>query len=448
MGAIYSGRRSMSIVYFCSYRFTFLLTGSIPSTIVNRMAEKRKKLLTISDAISAQTGLGRIHRDIVTRIIENLSDVYEVATMGYGGVGTTKIKVPQLPAEGMVDWVLPTLPAVCSDFFGNEKATILTIWDASRLTWLAAPRGCPELFTKFPGLQEWAMSRPFELVGYIPLDSSGPNDRLSFPIMRTLLGFDRLLAYGPFGEGVIRRTIGDEEADKRHLTHLPHGIDSSVFFELPRKNARKLFLQYTGARQFFELVGQQGAVTKPIADDEVLIGIVGTNQSRKNWGLGLECCSILARNHKVRVWLHTDSMERWWSLPNLLVDYGLIHNAVISLGTIPDTKMAAACSAADISLGIGPEGFGYCIAESMACGTPCITGSYANGSAIVPRQMQVDPVGFFYEGSYASCRPVYNPSDWAAKAEEWIGKRASLDPKFEWGENWKSWEAYLREEAK
>ena len=415
---------------------------------VSPMAEKRKKLLTISDAISAQTGLGRIHRDIVTRIIENLSDVYEVATMGYGGVGTTKIKVPQLPAEGMVDWVLPTLPAVCSDFFGNEKATILTIWDASRLTWLAAPRGCPELFTKFPGLQEWALSRPFELVGYIPIDSSGPNDRLTFPIMRTLLGFDRLLAYGQFGEDVIRRTIGDEEADKRHLTHLPHGIDSSVFFELPRKNTRKLFLQYTGARQFFELVGQQGAVTKPIADDEVLIGCVATNQQRKNWQIVAETIAILSRTHKVRCWAHTDDLERFWSLPNLFVDYGILDKTVISLGAIRDDKMATAYSACDLTLGPGDEGWGLPLGESLACGCPVIHGSYAGGSDVVPKEMQVDPVAFRYEGSYASKRAVYNASDWAAKAEEWIGKRASLDPKFEWGENWKSWEAYLREEAK
>jgi hypothetical protein len=62
--------------------------------------------------------------------------------------------------------------------------------------------------------------------------------------------------------------------------------------------------------------------------------------------------------------------------------------------------------------------------------------------------MQVDPIAFRYEGSYASKRPVYNAADWAARAEEWIGKRTELDPKYDWVENWKAWEQYLREAAK
>ena len=310
------------------------------------MADK-KKLLTISDAISASTGLGRIHRDLVVRILDNLSDVYDLATMGYGGVGTSKIKVPQFPMEGMADWVLPSLPDVCKDFFGNEKGTILVISDAHRWTWLAAPRGCNELFSKFPGLQQWAMSRPFELWGYVPIDSSGPNDRLTFPIMKTLLGFDRLLAYGPFGEGVIRRTIGDEESDKRHLTNLPHGIDGETFYELPRKLSRKLFLEYTGAQNFFQMIGHVKG-TAPIADDEVLISILGTNQSRKNFALGIETASILAQKHKIRLHLHIDSLERYWSIPNLLADFGMLDKTVISLGNIPDSKMATAYSAATL----------------------------------------------------------------------------------------------------
>jgi glycosyltransferase involved in cell wall biosynthesis len=266
--------------------------------------------------------------------------------------------------------------------------------------------------------------------------------------MKTLLGFDCLLAYGAFGEGVIRRTIGDEESDKRHLCHLPHGIDSEIFYEMPRKLSRKLFLSYTGAQNFFQMIGQVKG-TAPIADDEVLVAIIATNQSRKNWALGLETCAILGKNHRIRVWLHTDSMERWWSLPNLLADYGLLDRAVISLGAITDERMATGYSAADISLGIGPEGYGFCIAESMACGTPCITGSYANNAALVDSGMAVDPVAFYYEGSYASKRPVYNPCEWAIKAEEWIGKRSSLDPKYDWDNNWKNgWEPYLREAAK
>ena len=412
------------------------------------MVDKKKKLLIVSDAISGSSGLARIARDVSTRIHANLSDVYDLAVAGYGGATSCKFGFHQYHLEGVQsDWVLPSLPEIVSDFAGKERCTILCIGDAHRLTWLAAPRGCNELFTRFPGLQQWAMSRPFELFGYIPIDSSGPNDRLTFPIMKTLLGFDRLLAYGAFGEGVIRRTIGDEESDKRHLCHLPHGIDSEIFYEMPRKLSRKLFLSYTGAQNFFQMIGQVKG-TAPIADDEVLVAIIATNQSRKNWALGLETCAILGKNHRIRVWLHTDSMERWWSLPNLLADYGLLDRAVISLGAITDERMATGYSAADISLGIGPEGYGFCIAESMACGTPCITGSYANNAALVDSGMAVDPVAFYYEGSYSSQRPVYRAEEWASRAEEWIGKRVTLDSQYEWENNWPKWEEWFREAAK
>jgi glycosyltransferase involved in cell wall biosynthesis len=348
----------------------------------------------------------------------------------------------------MSDWLCPTLPGIIEDFAGKERCTVMSIWDAHRLTWLAAPRGCNELFSKFPGLQQWAMSRPFELWGYLPVDSSGPNDRLTFPIMKTLLGFDRLLAYGPFGEGVIRRTIGDEESDKRHLTNLPHGICGETFYELPRKLSRKLFLEYTGAQNFFQMIGHVKG-TAPIADDEVLIHIVATNQNRKDWCCGLEACAILAKTRKIRVWCHLDDLERFWSIPNLLADFGLLDKTIISLGQISDERMATAYSACDIGLGIGlGEGMGYPIFESLFCGTPCLHINYGGA----PHWMQntdllVEPVAYRYEGAYASQRPVSNAQDWATNADAVIGKRVNRPGELDWNTLWPKWEAWFREAA-
>jgi glycosyltransferase involved in cell wall biosynthesis len=412
------------------------------------MSEK-KKLLILSDSPSASSGLGRICRDLSTRIHANLSDVFDLATAGYGSPGSSKLHWLQYNLEGMSDWVCPTLPDICSDFFGNEKGTILTIWDSHRLTWLSAPRGCLELFGKFPGLQQWAMSRPFDLWGYLPIDSSGPNDRLTFPIMKTLLGFDRLLAYGEFGEGVIRRTIGDEESDKRHLTNLPHGIDGDTFYPLDRELSRKLFLQYTGAQSFFQMLRMINK-TEPIADDEVLIHIVATNQNRKDWCCGLEACAILAKSRKIRVWCHLDDLERFWSIPNLLEDFRLLDKTIISLGQISDERMATAYSACDLGLGIGlGEGMGYPIFESLFCGTPCLHINYGGA----PQWMQntdllVEPVAYRYEGAYASQRPVSNAQDWATRADAVIGKRVNHPGGLDWLNLWSKWEAWFREAVK
>ncbi len=414
------------------------------------MAEKRKKLLIVSDSVSGQSGLARIARDIAVHAHTNLSDLYELATAGYGGCGSAKLGFQQYHLEGVQsDWVLPSLQEIVEDFAGKERCIVLFIWDPSRLGWFSQPeRLGSENLLKYPGLKQWLIKANIERWIYAPVDASGPNDRLTFPLSLALQGFDRILAYGPFGEGVIRRTLGDEESDKRHLTWLPHGIDDETFFSLDQKLCRRLFLKHTGAQSMFSMFNPKEQPTPPIAQDETLIGIVATNQLRKDWHLGLQTCSILARDRKLRVWIHTDSMERDWSIPSLLVDYGLIGKELITLGYLPDSVIAEGYSACDFTLGIGAEGWGFPLAESQFCGTPVVTGSYAGGGDIVPREWQVDPVAFRYEGSFSCKRPVYDARMWAMIAENLIGKRCNAPGQYKWSENWKGWEAWFREAAK
>lgn len=399
-------------------------------------------LIIMSDAPTSGTGLGRITKDLASRIATQLPDVYRVLTVGYGGIPSPDLPFPQYAIKDLRDdWIFPSLHEIWRNWVGDEEGILLTIWDASRLSWLADPHVFSELTEDLIGLQQWIKKRPFKLWGYLPIDSSGPNDRMTFPLMKTLFGFDRLLAYGEFGEGVIRRTIGDEESDKRHLTNLPHGLNSDVFYPLPRHLCRKLFFQHTGARPLIPMV------VPPLKDSETLIGILGTNQRRKNWALGIKTVAQLAKTHSIRLWLHTDILEKEWSIPALLVDYGLIDKTVISLGHVPDDILAEGYSACDLVLGIAPEGFGFVHVEAQACECPVVTGSYAGGAALVQPGMRVDPIAFYDEGEYASNRPVYNPEQWAECARNWIGTRVTMDPQYDWANLWPRWEKYLREAA-
>ncbi len=244
-----------------------------------------KPLLIISDAVAGTSGLAIIARDISTRIHANLSDVYRLATVGYGSPGSSKFHWPQYCLEGMNDWICPTLPEIVEDFAGKERCIILPIWDLSRLGWFSQPEKLGgEALAKFPGLKEWLLKANIERWLYTPIDASGPNDKLTFPLALSLMGFDRLLAYGPFGESIIRKTIGDEESNKRHLANLPHGICGDTFYEHDRKLSRKLFFQYTGAQTMLAMLEVDKTIL-PLSGDEVLIGIVGTNQSRKDYAL-------------------------------------------------------------------------------------------------------------------------------------------------------------------
>lgn len=401
-------------------------------------AKKPIPLLIISDAITGPTGLGRIARDLAVRIHSHLPDQFRVATLGCGGISSQRFGFPQYVIEGIDDWLIPTLPEVWHDFAGQEKGIIFTIWDASRLAWFAQPSGIGrEKVSRFPSLQSWLLHPPFERWGYFPIDADGPNNKLSFPLVQTMLGFDRILAYGQWAENLIQRSC-EGSRTVIDLDHLPHGIDTSVFFEHNRPHCRKGFLAYTAARSL-------SGLTAPIEEDELLIGIVATNQNRKNWDLGMQIVSQLSETRKVRLWIHTDVLERCWSIPGLLIDYGLLNKAVISLGYLPDEQMAMAYSACNLTLGIGSgEGYGYPLAESLACGTPVLHGDYAGGAEIVPPKMRIAPIAWYAEGLYDCSRPAFYAGDWSDRALEFDGQRAALDPQYDWNNLWPRWQSWLK----
>lgn len=380
----------------------------------------RKKLLFLSDAVSATSGLARITRDLAIRVHEHLGDLYEVASIGYGGSGSRSIPFKEYHLHSIDNWLVPELPAVWSDFVGDDEGILMAIWDLSRLYWLGIPRTCPT-----PSLRQWVESTKMKKWAYHAIDAEGPNGKLSHRIAETMRGFDRVLDYSAFSS---RITDNPE--------HLPHGIDTASFYPRPHKEARELFIE----RGFAGL--------KP---SSLLVGIVATNQARKNWQLGMETCKILLdRGHDVRVWMHTDILDRYWSVGNLVVDYGLQERAAVTINRFTDDQMAWMYSACDATLGIGPEGWGYPICESLACGVPCITGNYAAQAEYVPKWMLVDPMGFYYEGAFCSKRPMFYASTWADKIERAMkhapeGERVSLLPDWiDWKNNWKEWENWFR----
>ena len=86
---------------------------------------------------------------------------------------------------------------------------------------------------------------------------------------------------------------------------------------------------------------------------------MATNQTRKNWQLGIATARILLdRGHDVRLWCHTDVLDRYWSIPNLIVDYGLQNRVAVTTQRFTDAQLASMYSACDVTLGIAPEGFG------------------------------------------------------------------------------------------
>ncbi len=365
------------------------------------------------------------------RIATDLSDVYRIASLGYGGPGTKKLPFVQYSIESMQNWFVPNLPEVWEDFAEGEKGILISIWDPSRLLWLARPDR-PE-WSPDPRMRKFLLTKPFEKWGYFALDALGPHGKLSCMLKETLLGYDRVLAYSEWAKRMIQASFDPDERSRMDIDALPHGIDTSVFY--PR----------TPNHLIFEQIGFHGPA---IAAYEKVIGIVATNQLRKDWGLAIEAISLLDPSLPIRIFIQTDTLERHWSIPALLYDFGLMEKAIVNAVPVSDDIMAQLYSVCDLTLGIGAgEGFGYSTFESLACGIPHLTGSYGGHAEHLPREFMIDPIDWRWEGCYNSRRPIHDVRKWAFRISKMLRSpqrgQSLLPEHLDWNPLWMRWRSWL-----
>ena len=375
-------------------------------------------ILFLSDSVSCTSGLGRITRDLATRLHNHHSDMFDVASVGYGAAGSRLVPFKEYHLHSVDKWLVPELPEVWDDWAQGRKGILMCVWDMSRMYWLGAPQT-----STMPHLRHFAERKDVSKWAYHAIDAEGPNGKLPHRIAETMKGFDRVIDYSEFSSQITENPMW-----------LPHGIDTSVFHPKPKQEARAGF-------------AQSGFIG--LTPDTFLIGVVATNQARKNWALAMQVAKgLIERGINVRLWAHTDIMDRYWSIGNLIVDYGLQGRVAVTNGRFTDDQMAAMYSACDITLGIGPEGFGYPIAESLACGTPCFVGTYGAQAEFTPHEYQVEPIGYYYEGAYCSKRPIHNPERWIRRILAWKGLNARAPQSFlpgriNWDNLWPEWSKWF-----
>jgi len=387
----------------------------------------RIPILLMSDGISSPTGLGRVTRELAQRIHANLSETFELGTLGYGGNTSREFPWQQYSITKLSNWTVNDLPVVWKDFAGDRRGVLMSIWNPSWLPWLANPSLLPK-----GDLRGMLESNPFEKWIYAPVDAEGPNGKLSTEVGEILRGFDRVLAYTDWAAKMVDRTCGLLEGE---TPSLPHGTDTKVFYPRDKKEARDGFVK--------RVVGADLPGIKP---DVFLIGVVATNTRRKDWGLCFEACGeLLSHGVNVGLWMHTDALKKNWNLLELAEAYGMENRIIPSNVVLSDDDMAWAYSACDVTFGIGSEGWGLPLAESMACGVPVIHGAYAGGAEFVPKHTQVKPTAFYYEGFYANKRPVYSAHDWATVTLRAAYRKAEVPAYIKWENCWPQWEQWFLE---
>jgi glycosyltransferase involved in cell wall biosynthesis len=343
--------------------------------------------LIYSDGPRLPTGLARITRDLATRLwAERDALGIDLLQVGYDPLPGDAVPWPLFTSATLdteEGWGASMVEAAWMRYFGNRPGVLFSVWDPSRMWHLLQVKG-PE--------QRW---------GYIPLDAVNVTGSVGGPAGEAVQRYDRVLAYGRWGSEVLRRLR------RGPVPFLPHGLDLDTWtFMHPEE--RKVEAE--------AILGRRGG--------EVVVGCVATNQPRKDLGLYFATLAELrARGVKVRGWIHTDAMIRAWSVQQLVQDFGLGKKVSVSL-SLDDNQLAACYALCDVTIapGLG-EGFGYPIAESLACGTPAVHTVYGGGAELIPlNAWRVPSAAERLEGVYAVRRPVIDPKDVAnavMRALEW-----------------------------
>ncbi len=364
----------------------------------------------LSDSPCTPSGLGRITRDLATRLYKSNLPI-RVATVGFNGSGSRDLPFAQYqcgPYASSND-IPKALPGLV-DWFSGEKGLLFTIFDIPRLESFRFSQMYGGDWARWLGQEK----SPFYLAGYFPIDGHSPLG-MTEQMGETLRAFDSVGAYGPYGRGVLERTLAGLTPPKpTHLWEAPHGIDTSVFKPLDRALGRmRLSRQVDSGLKDAE--GQPIPRTICVAPEAKLLGIVGTNQMRKDWGSAFQ---LLQKLPEWKAWIHTDRLLNFWSIPDLVQQYGVEDRVFITKG-LEDSTLAELYSSCDVTFGLGAgEGFGFPLAEAMACGVPSLHTDYAGGADLLPKEFLVDPLTLVPQGPYCIQRPILDVEGFAAKIRE------------------------------
>lgn len=340
-------------------------------------------LLILGDSPSLGTGLSRIGQDLAW-LLSSMPE-FDVAYLGRGGQSHRRFPWMQYNFPASAQWGEELLQSTWEDFAGDRKGILLTAWDASRLLWLADPVGLPNA--------EWLRNPPFDLWGYFMQDAEGVQPgRLPHVHAAVMSRFKRVLLASKWAYGLAKSTLPAHP----DVDWMPHGINTKIFkpsdMSLESKRETRKYVFHTKLDKFW--------------------GCVMTNQARKHWATVMEALSL---SPGVFLWAHTDQLLGYWNLPAIAYEYGVMDRVFFDVEQRSDQSLAYHYNLCDLTLLIsGGEGFGYPIAESLACGIPVVTGEYGAGAELVHYFNHVPAELLVCETQYNVKRAIYVAQDFAS----------------------------------
>jgi len=362
-----------------------------------------RRLVIIGDSPDRQSGLGRICGDLIG-VFATSGKFDEIRTVLLGDQSIHN------RMEDFSHWGHGDLLKYAACTPASDPLYVFTVYDAAR---------CVDIAQAVKDMR--AAGREVYLWGYFAVDAEGPLEGGAFggPAADALQEYTRILAYTEFGARVLKAT-----APHHDIHNLPHGL-APEWFETKWRAGWTPVIN-PPVREFITEMKKKGV---PI------IGAVGANQPRKDWGWffgGLR--ELKALGQEFAVWVHTDRLATGaWAFPELFNWLGEGGNYLLTGANATDDLLEGGGGLTDASLawlydqcavtvapGLG-EGWGYPIAESLARGVPVIGVSYAGG----PEVGDMDEVRWDdsrVEGAYLLKRPVMDPEELGKYLKNIIGQ--------------------------
>lgn len=335
------------------------------------------RLLFIGDA--AATGFGTVTSDLGTKLIERGVDVRFLSM-------NVRASLPPEPIGSRTYPVQPTdRPEAILGILngGTDWApdAILMVSDYYSDRWVTYVPEVVEALQRVPSFH------------YCPIEGIGTPRN-----WRSLWDVVKPVAMSRFGQAEMARVIGYEPP------MVYHGVDRDTFYPVAA-NRPSAFPSKDGGR-----ATNQAAAKAHFGVDPNRVMLLRTDRfvPRKMYASLLRSVMpVLARRPEVDLVLHCSMQDQGGDMDDLLGQYPreLVQRVWFTLRHdtfegMSREELNLLYNAADIYVSTGAEGFGLCLAEAAAAGTPVLGLDYSAVPEVIGPAGQVVPVGQIVDNEY------------------------------------------------
>jgi len=322
---------------------------------------ERKKILFLSDDMRVHSGIGVMSREI----IEQTAGIFNWVQMGAAVNHPEAGKIADISEElgkhiGVEDPYVRIYP---QNGYGNSMI-VRQIIEMEK----------PDAILHFtdPRYWIWLYQMEHEIRQKMPMMFYTIWDDLPYPLYNRNFyrSDDGLFCISKQTYNIVKQVLGPEEASKKLITYLPHGIDHvKKYYPITDSNKDDLEILSTIKKEMLR--------NEPV---EFIVLYVARNLRRK-----MTSDVLLAYNHflsklpkekadRCRIVLHTAPVdENGTDLPAVIRDVTPNIKAIFSNTAVEAKILNALYNLADVTINLASnEGFGLGTCESMLAGTPIL----------------------------------------------------------------------------